>query len=308
MRFDLLGMTFMNTQLNNQSQPLVTDFNHTRNKQKALQALSGILRGVTADTKLNDIEILFLDTWLKTESRYKKDGDFLDLIDLLEEVLEDGIIEQHELSEIQEFLSDVVDYGYQCETADQDALINQLLGFLQGITSDDVLNDKEIFNLQTLIQSNPLVLESFPGNKIHQRIETILEDDVIDDEERKDLLDMLKSISGQQFLDTGCAECGATDFFGEPIQLTSIQDKSVCFTGKFIAGSRKVMEGFAKSNSADIRSRVTKDLDYLIIGSMASRDWKFSSHGRKIESVINNQASGSTTKIINEETWMEFVE
>jgi len=298
----------MDKTLDRNGQPLTIGYNYSRNKQKALQALSGILRGVTADTKLNDIELLFLDTWLKTETEYKQDGDFLDLTDLLEEVLEDGVIEQHELDEIQTFLADVVEYGYQCEGFDKDALINQLLGFLQGITSDDVLNDKEILKLKRMIESNSLIVETFPGNKIHRRIEAILEDGVIDDDERIDLLDMIKSICGQQFLDTGCAECGATDFFGEPVELTTIQDKAVCFTGKFIGGSRKVMEALAKANKAEVRGGVARDLDYLIIGSMASRDWKFTSHGRKIEAVINNQQLGYSTKIINEATWMEFVE
>lgn len=295
------------TQLDDHGQPLVRGFNFSRNKQKALQALSGILRGVTADKQLSSTELLFLDTWLKSESEYKQTGDFLDLIDLLEDVLEDGIIEQHELDEIHGFLKDVVHYGYQCNDGEE-ALINQLLGFLQGITSDDHLSDKEILALKSLIESNPYGIESFPANKIHQRLEMILEDGVIDEDERSELLDMLKSICGQTFTDTGCAECGATDFFGEPVELSSIANKSICFTGKFISGSRKVMEALAKANSAEVRGGVARDLDYLIIGSMASRDWMYTSHGRKIETVLNNQQLGSKTKIINETTWMSFIE
>lgn len=297
----------MNETLDKNGQPLIKGYCYSRNKNKALQALSGILRGVTADKKLNDTELLFLDMWLKTESEYKNDGDFLDLADMLEDILEDGIIEPHELKEIQGFLHDVVDYGYQCG-GDEDALINQLLGFLQGITSDDALNDKEILKLKAMIESNSLILNTFPANKIHRRLEAILEDGVIDEDERSELLAMLKSICGQQFTDTGSAECGATDFFGEPIKLSSVENKAVCFTGKFIAGSRKVMAALAKANDADVRGGVARDLDYLIIGSMASRDWMFTSHGRKIEAVMNNQKLGCSTKIINESTWMDFVE
>lgn len=288
-------------------QPLNTNFNHNRNKQKALQALAGILQGVTADKTLNTTEVLFLDTWLRTEKEYKQDGDFLDLMDLIEDALEDGIIEKHELEEIQGFLKDVVTYGYQCDT-DYEALINQLLGFLQGITSDDQINNKEIDGLLSLLNSYPAILDTWPANIINQRLEKVLEDGIVDDEERAELLVMLKSICGQQFTDTGSAECGATDFFGEPITLSDIEGKSICFTGKFLAGSRKIMESLAKAKGGEIRNGIARDLDYLIIGSMASRDWKFSSHGRKIEAVLKNKQQGYETHILNEETWMDFVE
>ena len=143
---------------------------------------------------------------------------------------------------------------------------------------------------------------------INQRLEIILKDGVVDDQERAELLVMLKSICGQQFTDTGAAECGATDFFGEAIELLNIEGKSICFTGKFLSGSRKIMESLAKENGAEIRTGIAKDLDFLIIGSMASQDWKFSSHGRKIEAVLNNKEQGSKTHIVNEETWMRFVD
>ncbi|WP_215407671.1 BRCT domain-containing protein [Vibrio gigantis] len=288
-------------------QPLNTNFNHSRNKQKALQALAGILRGVTADKALNETEVLFLDTWLKTEKEYKQDGDFLDLIDLIEDALEDGIIEKHELEDIQNFLGDVVEYGYQCDT-NYEALINQLLGFLQGITSDDQINDREIDGLLSLLNSHPAILNTWPANIINHRLEKVLEDGIVDDNERTELLVMLKSICGQQFTDTGSAECGATDFFGESISLSDIDGKSICFTGKFLSGTRKVMESLAKAKGGEVRSGVARDLDYLVIGSMASRDWKFTSHGRKIEAALKNKQQNYETHILNEETWMSFVD
>lgn len=52
---------------------------------------------------------------------------------------------------------------------------------------------------------------------------------------------------------------------------------------------------------------MNKQLDLLVIGSMASRDWIHTSHGRKIESVINNRKSGSSTKILTEQAWLALI-
>ncbi|EGU56008.1 NAD-dependent DNA ligase [Vibrio nigripulchritudo ATCC 27043] len=295
----------MTKTLDANGQPHNTNFNSKRNKQKAFQALAGIVRGIDADKTLNDTEVLFLDTWLKSDSEYKEDSDFLDLQDLIEDALQDGVIEQEELHEIQLLIGDVRDYGYQCNGG-YETLVNQLLGFLQGITSDGYLNDKELEALTSLINDHPTILNTWPADVISKRLQIVFEDGVVDDNERSELLEMFKSICGQQFLETGSAECGATDFFGEPIELTNLSEKTVCFTGKFLGGNRKLMESLAKANGGIVRSGVTKDLDYLIIGSMASRDWKFSSHGRKIEAALKNQNQGNGTHIINEETWMKF--
>jgi hypothetical protein len=46
--------------------------------------------------------------------------------------------------------------------------------------------------------------------------------------------------------------------------------------------------------------------DALALGSVHSRDCKFSSYGRKIESVLSNQVDGSTTEIINKELWNDI--
>ncbi|WP_375322762.1 BRCT domain-containing protein [Aliivibrio logei] len=294
------------TKLDQHGQPQNTNFCHHGNKIKALLALRGILQGVTADTKLNGTEVLFLDVWLKNDDAIKNDGDFLDLQEIIKDVLEDGIIEKHELEEIQEFMHDVIQYGYQ-DIWDIDALTNQLLGFLQGITSDDHLNDQEIMKLNDLLNKNNEATEKWPGNVIKTRLNSILADGIIDEEERTDLLQMLKGICGQQFTDTGLAECTATDCFAKDIIIESIENKHICFTGKFMSGNRKIIESIATKHKANTRKDVVQALDYLVIGSMASRDWKFTSHGRKIEAALSNQQKGLPVKIISEETWIEYI-
>jgi hypothetical protein len=53
----------------------------------------------------------------------------------------------------------------------------------------------------------------------------------------------------------------------------------------------------------DITPVVSQKVDALALGSVHSRDWKFSSYGRKIEAVLSNRVDGPTTEIINKELW-----
>ena len=56
-----------------------------------------------------------------------------------------------------------------------------------------------------------------------------------------------------------------------------------------------------------VHPRVVAYSDYLVIGTLASRDWAHTSHGRKIESAIKANEEGSAIKIIAEEDWTRFL-
>jgi hypothetical protein len=49
---------------------------------------------------------------------------------------------------------------------------------------------------------------------------------------------------------------------------------------------------------------VTLDLDYLVVGTAASRDWAGTSHGRKIEKAVAYQERGEDLMVIAEEDWV----
>ena len=62
------------------------------------------------------------------------------------------------------------------------------------------------------------------------------------------------------------------------------------------------MEDLIKRNNGLISSGITKKIDFLVIGTLSSRDWKFSSHGRKIEKAVSyRDDEGAKLKIISEE-------
>jgi len=280
-------------------------FTAKRNKQKSLISLRGILLGVTADHRLNETEILFLATWLKSNPELKRDHDFLTIQRAIEAVLEDGIITADEKDELYALLNNVLIGADDTERPQNlDDVVNLVLGFLQGVSADNHLVDKEIGLLAHLVATNA-ASSTWPGNLLNKRLQRIIDEKAISDEEREDLLDLIKQITGQHFTETGLAAGMATEIFADG-DVMSIHGKRVCFTGKFFSDTRFNLEQHAKALGAEPVKAMSKLVNVLVIGSLASRDWMFTSHGRKIEAAIKARDEGCDIQIINEEDWVRI--
>ncbi|MEA3352826.1 MAG: hypothetical protein U9Q33_03280 [Campylobacterota bacterium] len=57
-----------------------------------------------------------------------------------------------------------------------------------------------------------------------------------------------------------------------------------------------------------MKDTVPQSLDYLVIGEFGNNDWIYSSYGRKVEKVMENQKdSYCNTKIISESQLLKFL-
>jgi len=280
-------------------------FSARNNRVKAILSLHGILDGVTADQRLNEHELAFLDLWLKGDVSHIDDGDILDLRCLVSDVLKDGVITADEKQDLEQLIQDILEYGEQ-DLADISDFTNRLIGFLQGITADGVLNRQEILALKDFIDSAPELKEQWPGDVISGRLSHILEDDVISDEEASELHDLIAKIAGQRFQETGIAHGMATQYFCDDPDDVDFNGAVVCFTGELLSGPRRRHETIARELGADVKKSVTKKTTCLVVGEVAGRDWKYTSHGRKIEAAAANNAKGSNTLVITENCWLKL--
>lgn len=291
------------TMLDSDGQPINTCFNSARNRSKAAATLYGVLNGITADRQLNDTEILFLQVWLEQQKEMK--GDILDIYDAVKTALEDGVISSDEREDLINLLEDCIEYSDNI--FDEDAIVNQFIGFLKGISADGVINEVEFDKLKQYVSNIPLdVQKIFPFNMVYDRINMILSDQIVDEKELKELNDLVSDIVGTHFTEDGDAIGGATSLFKDSI-IGDIRGKRVCFTGKFVSGGRKQIEAKAIEMGAIPQSSVTNLTDYVIIGLFVSRDWIHESSGRKIERAITLRRQGRPILITNESVWNEFI-
>jgi hypothetical protein len=293
-------------QIDPHGQPTIRSFNRSRNREKAIFGLKGILEGIVADQRLNEQELLFLDVWLRSQEALGRDGDVVDLLDLTSDILRDGFVTADELADLNQLIYDIVEYK-KLSHASAESQINELLGFLSGVAADGVLKEQEIRSLCGWLDANVNICDEWPANRLVSRINEILEDGIITPEENADLLETIKNICGHQFEETGVAHGMTTEFFEDILGSFSHEGQSLCFSGKFVSGTRKVVESAAQRLGASVKRDVTKEVTALVIGTIASRDWRFSSHGRKIEKAIKLREGGSPVVIMTERTWLKYI-
>jgi NAD-dependent DNA ligase len=185
--------------------------------------------------------------------------------------------------------------------------INTLYGLIMGITADRIVSDEEIHFLNLWLSDNEEFTHNFPLNVIKSRINDILADNIITQEEREDLYQTLTQIIGGDYHETGSAGGTSTGYGLEEPDSILISGSSFCLTGAFISGPRDKCEQAIKRFGGLPAKSVTKNLDYLVIGTLASRDWVATNHGRKIEKAFFYKEKGQSITIMTEETLVKFI-
>lgn len=176
-----------------------------------------------------------------------------------------------------------------------------LIGIVQGLIADDVLNDAEIHFLRDWLASTDTVARTWPGTVIKAQVEGILADGVVTDEERLHLVETLSQLIGGK-LDEVAGAGFVTQLPIDRPQAIEIKEKSFCFTGDFVFGPRKVCEVAISTRGGTISS-VTKKLHYLVVGGLGSPEWKHGSFGTKIEKAIQHKQAGIPLLIVHEDSW-----
>ena len=288
------------------SQPLERAFSFSNEKDRALYGLKGILAGVVADERLNEQELLFLDSWLQSQEFLSEDPDVLAILSLVGEILEDGVISPDELKQMQARIEQIVSAN-DSETSESVGHIEELVGFLTGTASDGVLNDQEIAGMSGWLEQNEAVKEVWPASVIVMRLATILEDGIITDEERDDLLTTVRQITGTDAADESRLSFEAsTEVWEDAVDELKLAGSVFCLTGDFVSGDRESVDTMLRCLGAETNSSVNKSIDYLVIGTLASRDWLYTSHGRKIEKALLLKREGSPIKIVTERTLLKY--
>ena len=190
----------------------------------------------------------------------------------------------------------------------QDRKIDELVGIARGITSDGQVNRDEADFLISWLESNESVINEYPGYMIYNRIQSMLSDGILDDEERAELFELLNELTG------GTPEVEVSSMSStlpldkpmpNPIQ---IKNNHFCLTGAFAAGTRTQLQNVIKDMGGYIDKNVTKKTNFLVIGIIGNDNWKHSSHGLKIEKGVKYRDEKSTgISIVSEEHWIGFV-
>ncbi len=288
------------------SQPLIEAFSFAKEKLKAIHGLRGILTGVVADKRLNEKEFLFLDVWLKSQQYLAEDPDVVDILRQVGAILEASQISAEALAGMQDHIEQFISSK---DTGEPDLVgrIDELLGFLAGLAADGILNDMEISALSAWLENNAEVKDKWPASAIVSRLESILEDGIVTEGERTDLLNTVNQFIGPEFDSSDITIQASTAVWEDQIEVLNFEGSTFCLTGDFVSGDRDSVDTMLKCKGGTTQPNVNKDVDFLVIGTLASRNWLYTSHGRKIEKALLLKREGVQVTIITERTLLKLI-
>lgn len=182
-----------------------------------------------------------------------------------------------------------------------------LLGICTGIVADNHINDSEIHFLNTWLTEYDSVANTWPGSVIAGRIRHVLEDGIISDDDRLNLLETLKQVTGNHFHDTGSTQ---TETIGMPHDtLPVVFTRTIfCFTGEFLAGTRLYCRKITEQLGAGTVDNMTKKVNYLVIGTIGSPAWVHESFGHKIAHAMRLKQEQHPISIITEKHWINAIQ
>lgn len=188
-----------------------------------------------------------------------------------------------------------------------DRTIDELIGLAKGITADNIVHQAEAEFLSSWLKNNMSYTDDKIINTLYCRVEEMLKDNYLDQDEQQELLELLKSITGSHLPAQQAATTATTFPLDNPVPPITFDGATFVLTGKFAYAPRKICSQVITERGGVVRSKVSGQTDYLVIGTLSSPDWIHTSYGRKIEDAMNLRDSGSSKRIaiIHEDHWIQ---
>lgn len=180
--------------------------------------------------------------------------------------------------------------------------VDELVGFCRGVLADGVVNEAEAIAFREWI--NKSGERGWPLDHIRGRVERVFADGSVSDEERAELAEIMKQLSG--ISDNNAFEGATTLPLDDPAPDVKLSSE-FCATGRFAFGPRREVFAEIERRGGMAHDAPREGTSYLVIGAFASRDWVHTSYGRKIERAVELRTKGTGIKIIHEEHWMSFL-
>jgi len=183
--------------------------------------------------------------------------------------------------------------------------IDELVGLVRGIAADGDLNQGEVEFLQKWLAANVAISQQPVIRTLYQRINEVLADGILDDQEKEALLETLNSFSSRDF-ELGEVLKSTTLPLSDPPPTLSFTNRIYCFTGTFIYGQRKDCERAVVERGGFCGS-LTKKTEILVVGAYATESWKHSTFGNKIIQACAWRDEGLPISIVSEQHWTQYL-
>lgn len=184
--------------------------------------------------------------------------------------------------------------------------LDELLGWCRGIVADECVNAKEAEALDFWIATHPETAQAWPGSVLSDRLRRIFVDGELHEDELQELGALVQEITANEMAFTDIPTTSTLPLDQPPPDI-EFEGRSFCLTGNFVYGTRRHCEGLIEERGGIVLKAPRRDLDYLVLGILASRDWAHSGFGRKIEKVMEYKQKGSPIAVVSERHWAAYL-
>jgi NAD-dependent DNA ligase len=181
--------------------------------------------------------------------------------------------------------------------------IDELIGLIKGVMADGAVHQSEVEFLVKWLEKNKDTLDQWPAVAIFPRLKAALSDGSLDGEEEKEIRELLHVALEQHSVRE--ANDTANIPYTTPVPAIQFANRTFCFTGKFQSGSRPWCVSQIIARGGIAASKLTQNVNYLIVGELNSGSWVNDKHGRKIGKAIKYRNAGAKIAILSEQNWFE---
>jgi hypothetical protein len=187
-------------------------------------------------------------------------------------------------------------------------LVSELLGLCKGMVCDGEISEAELAGLKRWLAGHPDAAALYPGKTVAERLLRIYEDGVITPDERQELNELLRDLTGETEEHEKTLNLSTRLPFDEPTPAILFDGYEHVFTGRMLYGTRRDCERKVVELGGRVGKTVTKRTNFLVIGPIASSAWLESTHGRKILRAVELRSEGRPLRIVSEEAWIHAIE
>jgi NAD-dependent DNA ligase len=182
---------------------------------------------------------------------------------------------------------------------------DELLGLCKGLIADGEVNQAEAEFLQRWLSANSEAKDEWPSSVLRARLKSMLIDGHLDASEEGELLKLLLQMTGGNAALLNAANLSTSLPLNSPLPPIQFRGRRMCFTGKSIWGTRNQCHAAVLDRGGEVIVSISRDLHFLVIGVIGSRDWIHTTYGRKIQKAVEYRDKGLTLAIVSEEHFVK---
>lgn len=180
---------------------------------------------------------------------------------------------------------------------------NEFLGFCAGVVCDGLILPKEADAILARIRASDILTSSPVYRDLWRATEAAMADRVLSEDEAEEIRQWIALLVGGGYVDTGVPNIGNTAQLDEPISdpaLIEFEDKCFVLTGPMRMGTRNFIIEEIERCGGQVGKTVARRTDYVVVSSNASKNWRTTHFGTKIERAKELIVEGYKLRFVTE--------